>query len=79
MKNLKTLWLITARSGSKSIPNKNIKLLNGKPLLDYRIKSANKTSYPKSVWISTDSKEYAQIAKSSGAEVKFVTHQFDKS
>ena len=27
MKNLKTLWLITARSGSKSIPNKNIKLL----------------------------------------------------
>jgi len=72
MNNLKTLWLITARSGSKSIPNKNIKLLNGKPLLDYRIKSANKTSYPKSVWISTDSKEYAQIAKSSGAEVKFI-------
>lgn len=72
MKPLKTLWLVTARSGSKSIPNKNIKLLNGKPLLDYRIKSANKTIQPNSVWISTDSKKYAQIAKSSGSEVKFM-------
>ena len=72
MNNLKILWLVTARSGSKSIPDKNIKLLNGRPLLEYRIKSANKTKYPNSVWISTDSEEYAQIAKSCGAEVKFM-------
>tara|TARA_B100000925_G_C21940935_1_gene444560 strand:+ start:261 stop:971 length:711 start_codon:yes stop_codon:yes gene_type:complete len=71
MKNLKILWLVTARSGSKSIPDKNIKLLDGQPLLSYRIKSASQTSYPNSIWISTDSDKYAQIAKSFGAEVKF--------
>ena len=72
MRNLKILWLVPARSGSKSVPNKNIKLLKGKPLLDYRIKSAIKSSYHNSVWISTDSQEYAEIAKASGAKVKFL-------
>ena len=40
--NNEVLWLITARSGSKSIKNKNIKLLNGIPLIEYTIKSAFK-------------------------------------
>ena len=72
MKSMKVLWLITARSGSKSIPHKNIKLLNGLPLLAYRIQSALKSDFPESIWISTDSHEYAQIAKEHGAYVPFL-------
>ncbi len=63
---------MTARAGSKSIPNKNIKLLNGIPLLAHRIISVLKSNYPSDVWISTDSIEYAHIAQSFGAQVKFI-------
>jgi CMP-N,N'-diacetyllegionaminic acid synthase len=68
----KVLWLVAARSGSKSIPNKNIKLLGGQPLLNYRVKCGLLTTYPSDVWISTDSFTYAQIAKESGAFVPFL-------
>ena len=57
----KILWLVTARSGSKSIPDKNIKLLGGNPLLSYRIKSALNTNYDFDLWISTDSRKYANL------------------
>jgi CMP-N,N'-diacetyllegionaminic acid synthase len=66
------LWLISARSGSKSIVHKNIKNLNGYPLLAYRIKSAMAISKPEDVWVSTDSKEYADIAMSHGAFIPFL-------
>lgn len=69
---MKVLWLVTARAGSKSVPNKNVKLLNGIPLLAYRIISASKTIFPETVWISTDSHEYAQIAIEYGAQVPFI-------
>jgi CMP-N-acetylneuraminic acid synthetase len=72
MPSLKILWLITARSGSKSIPNKNIRELNGIPLLAYRVQSALKSNFPDSVWISTDSDEYAKIAQEYGADVPFL-------
>jgi CMP-N,N'-diacetyllegionaminic acid synthase len=72
MKNLKVLWLVAARSGSKSVPHKNIRKLNGLPLLAYRIKSALASNYPDNVWISTDSEEYADLAKSHGAKVYFI-------
>lgn len=68
----KILWLITARAGSKSITNKNIKLLAGYPLLAYRIKSALSFSDSTDVWISTDSREYANIAEFHGATVPFL-------
>lgn len=68
----KILWLITARSGSKSIPNKNIKLLNGKPLLAHRILTALKTKCDSKVWVSTDSREYAEIAEKHGAQIPFI-------
>lgn len=67
-----TLWLIPARSGSKGIINKNIRLLNGIPLLAYRIKTALSISDKKNVWVTTDSKDYAEIAKSYGACVPFL-------
>ena len=69
---MRVLWLITARAGSKSVPDKNIKFLNGIPLLAYRIQSALLSSYPDNIWISTDSNEYAQIANEYGAKVPFL-------
>ena len=72
MKNKKVLWLITARSGSKSIPNKNIKILGGNPLIKYIIESALNTDVSKDVWVSTDSKEYAKIALKFKAEIPFI-------
>lgn len=71
-KDIKVLWLVTARAGSKSIPHKNILPLNGIPLLAYRIQSARKSNCPDDVWISTDSEEYAGIAQEFGAKVKFI-------
>ena len=68
----KILWLIAARSGSKSITDKNIKLLGGHPLLSYRIKSVKKTISDHDLWITTDSEEYASIAQKYGAEVPFI-------
>ena len=72
MKNKKILWVITARSGSKSIPNKNIKILGGNPLIKYMIESALNTNVSKDVWVSTDSKEYAKIALKFKAEIPFI-------
>ena len=69
---IKVLWLIAARSGSKTVPHKNIRILNGVPLLAYRVQSALKSNFPEVVWISTDSIEYAQIAKEYGAYVPFL-------
>lgn len=66
------LWLIPAREGSKSIKNKNIKLLNGTPLIEYRIKSALCVSKKENVWVSTDSEQYASIARKAGATVPFI-------
>lgn len=69
--NNNILWLLTARSGSKSIPNKNIKKLGNQPLLTYRIKNA--INIPNSeIWISSDSEEYIKIAQNYGAKAMFI-------
>jgi CMP-N,N'-diacetyllegionaminic acid synthase len=70
LKNI--LWLIPARSGSKSIPHKNIKKLGDYPLMVYRIKSALSIASPDDVWVSTDSEEYAEIARRYGATIPFL-------
>jgi CMP-N,N'-diacetyllegionaminic acid synthase len=64
--------LIPARSGSKGVPNKNIKLLGGVPLIAYSIAAALKSSIIDRVIVSTDSEEYAEIARHYGAEVPFI-------
>jgi CMP-N,N'-diacetyllegionaminic acid synthase len=64
--------LIPARSGSKGVPNKNIKLLAGLPLIAYSIKAALKSNLIDRVIVSTDSEEYANIAREYGAEVPFL-------
>jgi CMP-N-acetylneuraminic acid synthetase len=69
---MKVLAIIPARSGSKSIAHKNIKLLNGKPLMVYSIEHALKSTFINRVIVSTDSEYYAEIALKSGAEVPFL-------
>lgn len=67
--NPRSIGLIPARSGSKRIPNKNIRLLHGKPLISYTIKAALEAEIFDEVIVSTDSREIAEIAKSYGAHV----------
>lgn len=69
---MKNIAIIPARSGSKGLKDKNIKLLNGKPLLAYSIEEAIKSKCFDTVFVSTDSKKYADIAKKYGAEVPFL-------
>lgn len=69
---MSTLGVITARSGSKGIKDKNIRELCGKPLMAYTIESALKCRYIDKVMVSTESNTYAAIAKSYGAEVPFL-------
>lgn len=64
--------LIPARSGSKRVADKNIRLLAGHPLLAYTISAAKQSGIFSSVVVSTDSQEYASIAKQYGAEVPFL-------
>ena len=64
--------VIPARSGSKGLPDKNIKLLNGKPLIAYTIEAAKMSGYFDCIHVSTDSGVYAEIARSYGAEVPFL-------
>lgn len=68
----KILCLIPARSGSKGVPNKNIKNFKGKPLLAWSIEQAIQSKYEMKIIVSTDSKEYAKISKDWGAEVPFL-------
>lgn len=64
--------LICARSGSKGVPNKNIKLLSGKPLIVRSINQIKELKEIKRVIVSTDSEEIANIAINAGAEVPFM-------
>ncbi len=64
--------VITARSGSKGLKDKNIKLLNGKPLLVYSIEAARMSGCFDCIHVSTDNQEYARIAEEYGAEVPFL-------
>lgn len=69
---MSTLGIITARSGSKGVKDKNIRELSGKPLMVYTIENALKCQYIDKVMVSTDSDTYATIAKNYGAEVPFL-------
>jgi CMP-N,N'-diacetyllegionaminic acid synthase len=66
------LCIIPARSGSKGIKNKNIKNLNGIPLMAHSIQQAQECKYNMRIIVSTDSKKYASIATGYGAEVPFI-------
>lgn len=69
MKEKKIVAFIPARSGSKRVPNKNIKYLCGHPLIAYTIVSALKSKVFDKVICATDDVYYAEIARYYGAEV----------
>ncbi|MES2776749.1 MAG: acylneuraminate cytidylyltransferase family protein [Bacteroidota bacterium] len=69
---MKTLVLITARGGSKGIPNKNIKPLAGKPLLNYSIEAALEVFNAADICVSTDSAEIKVVAENAGLVVPFL-------
>ena len=64
--------IIPARSKSKGVPDKNIIPLNGIPLISYSIQAAKLSTLIDKVIVSTDSLEYAEIAKKYGADVPFI-------
>jgi CMP-N,N'-diacetyllegionaminic acid synthase len=66
------LALVPARSGSKRVPDKNIRLLGGHPLMAYSIAAARDSGIFARVIVSTDSQAYADIAADYGAEVPFL-------
>ena len=66
MKSKKVIAIIPARSGSKSIKDKNIIKLGKKPLIAWSIEACFKSRYISRVYVSTDSKKYARIAKKFG-------------
>ncbi|HVR76557.1 MAG TPA: acylneuraminate cytidylyltransferase family protein [Planctomycetota bacterium] len=66
------LGLIPARGGSKGIPGKNIRLLGGRPLLDYTARAARESGAIDRLVLSTDSEEIAAMGRSLGVEVPFI-------
>jgi CMP-N-acetylneuraminic acid synthetase len=66
------LLTICARGGSKGVKGKNIRELNGKPLIYYTIKQAKEWGKAKNIVVSTDSEEIACIAKKYGVDIPFL-------
>lgn len=66
---MKFFSIIPARGGSKGVPGKNIKMLNGKPLICHTIEAALKSKYLYDVYVSTEDAEIAKISINCGAHV----------
>ncbi len=66
------LAIIPARSGSKSVIHKNIRMIGGKPMMCHSIEHALQSENINRVIVSTDSEEYADIARRYGAEIPFI-------
>lgn len=67
--NMNILAIIPARGGSKGVYRKNIKNLNGKPLISYTIEAGKKSKYIDRLVVSTDDKEIAEVSEKYGAEI----------
>lgn len=66
------LVIIPARGGSKGVPGKNIKVLNGKPLIHYTIEAARAVFADQFIYVSTDSTEIKSVAEQVGLKVPFL-------
>lgn len=64
--------LIPARSGSKRVADKNIRPLAGHPVMAYTIAAARQSGFFSAILVSTDSEQYAEVARNYGAEVPFL-------
>ena len=69
---MSTVACIFARAGSKGMPNKNIQTFCGKPLISWAVELALQVKQIDEVFVSTDSKEIAEIARMAGATVPFI-------
>lgn len=69
---MRSVCIIPARSGSKRIPNKNVRPFRGKPIIAYSIETALTSKLFSTVMVSTDDAKIAEIARSFGAEVPFM-------
>ena len=69
---MQVLGFIPARGGSKGIPLKNLKKLDGKPLIKYAMDAAKKSNLLNRIVISTDNEKISKIAKNNGVEVPFM-------
>ena len=66
---MKTVAFIFARGGSKGVKRKNVRLLEGKPVIAYSIEAAKESSLVNDVYVSTEDDEIAKISASYGAKV----------
>ena len=69
---MRVLGLIPARGGSKGVPRKNIRILGGKPLLQYTAETARAARLLSRVVLSTDDEEIAEIGRRCNLEVPFM-------
>ena len=76
---MNNLAIIPARSGSKGLPNKNIRFLCGKPLMAHTIEAAFESGQFNEIMVSTDSENYAKIAREYGASVPFLRSEANSS
>lgn len=76
MNEKKILAVITARGGSKGIPQKNIKVLLGKPLIAYSIQTALQSKTLTKIIVSTDDETIAHVSKQYGADVPFLRPKY---
>ena len=76
---MKNIAIIPARSGSKGVKDKNIRPLNGVPLIGYAIKAALDSKMFDTVMVSTDSVRYQEVAIQLGAECPFLRSEATSS
>ncbi|NQT30397.1 MAG: acylneuraminate cytidylyltransferase family protein [Candidatus Saganbacteria bacterium] len=70
--NKKILAVIPARGGSKGLPDKNISMLAGKPLIAWTVEEAKKSKYIDRLILSSENSKIIKVAKQFGCEVPFV-------
>lgn len=73
---MRSLVIIPARGGSKGIPHKNIKDLNGKPLIYYTIDVARKIASDEDICVTTDDQEIMSVVEDYGLKVPFVRPKY---
>lgn len=69
---MKPLAVIPARGGSKGVPRKNIKPLNGNPLIYYTVEAAREVFNDDIICVSTDYEEIKEVVEKTGLQVPFI-------
>lgn len=69
---MSSVAIIPARGGSKGVPLKNIRVINGEPLLGYTVTAAKESGVFDRIIVSTDSEDISEVAKKLGVDVPFI-------